>query len=259
MVFSSKIISENTWIIHGEGCTSYLLIGEEEAIAIDTGFATDNIRDYMQTLTDKPVTKCFNTHGHFDQTGGNGFFERAYMTAEALKTAIVPYASLADKNYPLQYPITIISEGEQIDLGNRCLEVIEIPAHSPSSVAFLDIDNRMLFSGDEIGHVTLIWLMMDGGQPYVEDYVYNMEKLKKREKDFDIILTTRGDKAYDKTLLENCLNNGKKILEGYMGEKMELTGNEAVDFYLPEQEFKRRAIWKDTSICFDSRYVKRDK
>ena len=56
------------------GCDSYLLLGEREAIMIDAGMSRRDIRAYVSTLTDLPVTKVINTHSHFDHTGGNGFF-----------------------------------------------------------------------------------------------------------------------------------------------------------------------------------------
>ena len=51
--------------------------------------------------------------------------------------------------------------------GDRTLEVFEIPAYAPSSIAFLDRRERILFSGDEIAErVMLIW-QQDEPQPTV--------------------------------------------------------------------------------------------
>ena len=123
-LFRSRPICTNTWLIQGDGCTSYLVVGDKCGVLIDTGFATENIQKYAQSLTDKPVQWAANTHGHFDHTGGNGWFERAYMSAKALEIAKIPYPSKASLNYPLDYPVTIVGDGDTIDLGNRTLEVI---------------------------------------------------------------------------------------------------------------------------------------
>ena len=93
-VFSSRKLDDNTWIIFGEGCTSYLVVGNKMGLMVDSGFATENIQKYAQTLTDKPVNHVINTHGHFDHTGGNGWFQHAYMSAKALEIAKIPYPSL---------------------------------------------------------------------------------------------------------------------------------------------------------------------
>ena len=76
-VFRSRPICANTWLIQGDGSNSYLVVGDQCGVLIDTGFATENIQVYAQTLSDKPVKMAANTHGHFDHTGGNGWFERA--------------------------------------------------------------------------------------------------------------------------------------------------------------------------------------
>lgn len=256
-IFRAKKISKSTWLIRGEGCTSYLLEGEDEAVAIDTGYAEANIREFMQSLTDKPLKVCLNTHGHFDHTGGNGYFERAYMSAEALKIATIPYDSLQDKFYPLKYPITILAGGDEIEFGKRNLEVIEIPAHALSSIAFLDKENRMLFAGDEVGNVTLIWMQKE--QPYVETYVQNMAKLMSRMDEFDIVLTGHGKQAYDKGILAKNLENGLRILRGEKGQSYKLDGKEAADFFLLEPEYKYKSEHKGTYIAYDIRYVKKER
>lgn len=255
MEFTSREILPNTFMIHGPGSTSYLLVGDEEGIVVDTGFSEDNIQAYIQTLTEKEVSCCINTHGHFDHTGGNGYFKLAYMSAEALKTAAVPYDSLDERAYLLSYPINVVADGSVIGMKGRPLEVMEIPAHSPSSIAVLDRKNRILFTGDEIGDATLIW--MSGGQPYIEDYVKNLERLTAREEEFDYILTGHGDRIYDKALLSDSLQNARRILNGDMGAPLQLTGREPADFHLPEPEYKREAVLGSSVIKFDSRYIKR--
>ena len=54
-IFRSRPICTNTWLIQGDGCNSYLVVGDKCGVVIDTGFATENIQAYAQTLTDKPV------------------------------------------------------------------------------------------------------------------------------------------------------------------------------------------------------------
>ena len=67
--FYFKTDITGTWLIRGCGCTSYLLVGSIQGVVIDTGYASENIQEYAQSLTDKPVEIAANTHGHFDHTG----------------------------------------------------------------------------------------------------------------------------------------------------------------------------------------------
>lgn len=41
-----------------------------------------------------------------------------------------------------------LGEGEQLEFGERSLEVLHIPGHSPDSLCFYDAENRMLIGGD---------------------------------------------------------------------------------------------------------------
>lgn len=254
-IFHAKIIAPDTWHITGDGSSSYLLAGTDRALMIDTGFATENIQAYAQTLTDKPVEYAANTHGHFDHTGGNGWFKQAYMSAEAAKIARIPYPSLADKKFPLDYPIVIIGDGDTIDLQGRTIEVFEIPAHAPSSLAFLDRKGRIMFTGDEVeNRVMLVW-MQDDPQPTIERHAKNMEKLLARRSEFDYICAGHDLVMGSPSLIEEYLEHDRLILAGKKCEPLERPAGAPADFHMPQPEYKRFSVYKNTWIGFDSRYV----
>ena len=146
--YESKKIAPGTWMILSDGDYQYLVEGENEAVAIDTGYGAGNLREYMQTLTDKPVRVAFNTHEHFDHTANNGYFDKCYMTAGALPLATLPFPSFAGIDFPQDYPREAVSAGFVYDLGGRKLEVLEMNFHA-HSLLLLDRKERILFSGDE--------------------------------------------------------------------------------------------------------------
>jgi glyoxylase-like metal-dependent hydrolase (beta-lactamase superfamily II) len=255
-IFHSRQICRNTWVIQGDGCTSYLVVGDKCGVVIDTGFATDNIQEYAQTLTDIPVKFAANTHGHFDHTGGNGWFERAYMSAKALEIAKVPYPSKASLDYPLDYPVTIVGDGDTIDLGDRALEVIEIPAHAPSSIAFLDRKERIMFTGDEVGNHVMLYWMQEEPQPTIEQHAQNMEKLLKHRQAFDFICAGHELVMGDASLVEDYLEHDRRIMSGLIeGEQMVMSDDFPEDFRMYQIEFKRMSVYKGTSLGYDLRYV----
>ena len=254
-VFHSRPLCTNTWLIQGDGSSSYLVVGDECGVVIDTGFATENIQEYAQTLTDIPVKFAANTHGHFDHTGGNGWFERAYMSAKALEIAKIPYPSKASLNYPLDYPVTTVGDGDTIDLGNRELEVIEIPAHAPSSIAFLDRKERIMFTGDEVGSgVMLVW-MQDEPQPTIEQHAQNMEKLLKYRQEFDFICSGYEPVMADPSLIEDYLEHDRRIMSGMEGDPWVPHPGGPADFHMPQPEFKRTSVYKGTFLGYDLRYI----
>jgi hydroxyacylglutathione hydrolase len=255
-IFRSKLICTNTWLIQGDGANSYLVVGDERGVVIDTGFATENIQIYAQTLTDKPVKLAANTHGHFDHTGGNGWFTSAYMSAMALEIAKMPYASLNASKYPTDYLVTIVGDGDRIHLGNRVLEVFEIPAHAPSSIAFLDRKERIMFTGDEVdSYVMLVW-MQDEPQPTIEQHAQNMETLLKHRQEFDFICAGHEQVMGDASLVENYLEHDRRIMSGIEGKQMVMRADGPKDFRMHQLEFKRESIYKGTSLGYDCRYVR---
>lgn len=255
-IFHSKLLCPNTWLIQGDGCNSYMVVGDEYGLVIDTGFAIANIQAYAQTLTDKPVKIAANTHGHFDHTGGNGWFERVYMSAKALETAKIPYPSKESNKYPWDYLVTIIGDHDKIALGNREIEVIEIPAHAPSSVAFLDRQEHILFTGDEVDHHVMLYWMQDEPQPTVEQHAQNMEKLLKDRKAFDFICAGHEQVLGDASLVEDYLEHDCRIMAGLMeGEQMTIGPEAPKDFRMYQLEFKRASVYKDTHLGYDLRYI----
>ena len=55
-----------------------LIIGEEKALLIDTGYGFGELAGFVRTLTDKPLEVVL-THGHTDHCGGNSQFPMVYM------------------------------------------------------------------------------------------------------------------------------------------------------------------------------------
>jgi glyoxylase-like metal-dependent hydrolase (beta-lactamase superfamily II) len=254
-IFHSRLLCTNTWLIQGDGSNSYLVVGDRRGVLIDTGFATENIQRYAQTLTNKPVRMAANTHGHFDHTGGTGWFACAYMSARALEIAKTPYPSLDASKYPTDYLVTIVGDGDKISLGNRALEVIEIPAHAPSSIAFLDKKQRIMFTGDEVAdHVMLVW-MQDEPQPTVEQHAQNMEKLLRRRKEFDFICAGHDQVMGHPSLIEDYLEHDRRIMSGIEGNPWVPQPGGPADFHMPQPEFKRVSVYNGTSLGYDLRYV----
>jgi hydroxyacylglutathione hydrolase len=259
-IFHSQPLCSNTWLIQGDGCSSYLVVGDKYGVVIDTGFAVENIQKFAQSLTHIPVRWAANTHGHFDHTGGNGWFERAYMSAKALEIAKTPYPSKASLNYPLEYPVTIVGDGDTIDLGNRKLEVFEIPAHAPSSIAFLDKKERIMFTGDEVAKGIMLYWQQKEPQPTVEQHARNMEKLLKHRKEFDSICSGHGEGLDNASLLDVFLEHDHWIMSGNEGTPLEMKRNDndgpdPRDFIMYQIEYKRTSVYKNTSLGYDLRYI----
>jgi glyoxylase-like metal-dependent hydrolase (beta-lactamase superfamily II) len=211
--YKSTLIAPGTWQIESDGDYSYLIEGDNEALAIDTGYGAGNIRAYLQTLTKKPVRHVANTHDHFDHTANNGYFDRAYMSAETARKATIPYASFAGMAFPNNYPKVIVGDGYQFQLGNREVEVFLIPNHTAGGTAYLDRRERILFSGDEIfqGNITI------SPVGSVARYESNMRKIAAHRNEYER-LATGGFGVIDASWVNKFLANTQYILAGHEGE-----------------------------------------
>lgn len=208
--YRAELVAPNTWKILSSGDHSYLVAGDNEAVSIDTGYGAGNIREYLQTLTDKPVLNTFNTHSHFDHSANNGYFEKAFMAEEGLERATIPYASFAGIDFIQDYERVAVDEGFVYDLGGRTLEVFKIPDHTPDGIALLDRKERLLFTGDEfmeMGKMLNVSLTTFYGY---------LEKLMAHRSEFDRLCG--GARVFDASFLDSYYECAKYILAGHKGE-----------------------------------------
>ena len=218
-IYTGQKITPNTYAIHNGGCISYLLLGDYAAIMIDSGMSTRNLYDFVRTLTDLPVLGVINTHGHLDHSLGNGYFKKAYMHPEAVKD--VKSAQQNSPNYPTDYKIETVEEGWTIDMGGRELEVIYIGAHSLGSMAILDKDYRILFTGDELDPGQVLVNMSGDYVPgqTVENHQKNMLKLKERAWEYDFICPAHNGTPIDKSYVDDFIVLDQMIMDGVPGRE----------------------------------------
>lgn len=213
--FQAEEIAPNTWKILSSGDYSYLVVGENEGIAIDTGYGAGNIREYLQALTNKPVRNVINTHHHFDHSANNSYFEKAYMHPNAFEHATIPYASFAGINFPRDYEFVAVHEGDTYELGNRMLEFFCIPDHTPDGIAILDRKERIFFIGDEL-------MPMPMGKtlkvPLHTFYGY-LEMFMAHRHEFDRLYSGGGE--FDIAYLDKYYACAKEILNGNYGKPFE--------------------------------------
>lgn len=171
-------IDDNTFAIceplHPEETNSYLLVGSEKALLIDTGLGISDISAEVRGLTDKPVV-AVPTHVHWDHIGGLEYFPVFYvhesekdwieikfpLTDEFVRKLIVKGINLTDIHIPDDYAVFhgkasgFLSDGDKIDIGGREICVLHTPGHSPGHMCFYEEKTGCLFTGDLIYKGTL--------------------------------------------------------------------------------------------------------
>ena len=214
-------INENTWRIEDTGVRFLLLCGTQKAALIDTGMNTKNAKEIAEDLTDLPLI-LINTHADPDHIAGNGAFDKVYMSPDE------------EENYRANNgkgKILPVVEGDVIDLGERPLRIIDIPGHTPGSIAILDEKNRVLIGGDSIqnGHI-----FMFGKYRNLGLYIMSMMHLKEYEGTFDEVYPMHGDFPQKPEAIGQLLEAAKKIQNGTAeGKKVCPFGMEALLYQFP--------------------------
>jgi glyoxylase-like metal-dependent hydrolase (beta-lactamase superfamily II) len=167
----SYIISEYR---HWEETHCYLLNGSERSLLIDTGLGISNIYGEVIKLTDKPVT-AVATHIHWDHIGGHEFFPDFYahgaelnwlngefpLTMEQIKGMVVDRCDLPEEYDVNNYvffqgnPTRVLKDKETINLGDRIVQIVHTPGHSPGHMCFWEKERGYLFTGDLVYKDTL--------------------------------------------------------------------------------------------------------
>ena len=196
-------INENTWRIEEDGHVRFfLLTGTKEALLIDSGMQTHNAREIAEGLTSLPL-KLLNTHADRDHVGSNGEFSTFYMhPAEA---------SNYYNTQKLTGDFTPIEEGDRLDLGERPLEILSLPGHTPGSIAVLDVRGRALFCGDPIQDGTIF---LFGVQRELHAYRKSLKKLDRWRDRFDLLYPSHGSCPVKPELIDRLYEASGALLEG---------------------------------------------
>ena len=143
---------------HREDVKSYLIEGSRDVAVLDTGTGAGDFVALVASLS--PLRpRVLQTHAHWDHIGASFRFDdvlvhpaeaellRAGYAAdrfsEAFSSGSVDRSRLPSdldpsSGIPGCVPTGWLQHGDQIDLGDRVLEVLHTPGHSPGGVSFLD-------------------------------------------------------------------------------------------------------------------------
>ena len=185
----------------------FLIRGRDRDLLVDSGLGLASLREELADLFERPVI-AVATHRHFDHTGGLHEFEEVVVhrdDAEAVANA-EGFASLRIADYPPEelagyearpslltalpregfdlgsYAVTpvnptrVVDDGDELDLGDRRLEVLHLPGHTPGEIGLWEADTRTLFAGDCVYESGL--LLDELPESDIPAYVRSMQRLR---------------------------------------------------------------------------------
>ncbi len=191
-------------------CNIWHVRGRDRDLVIDTGMGLMSLSDELADLVGTTVI-AVATHGHDDHIGGHHEFDDVLVhPAEAALLLDPPISSLVPREawgddvvdaleaagYPMTEPYFVtalppgvavesfhqqpvarvrhIEEGDEIDLGDRCFQVLHLPGHSPGSIGLWEESSGTLFSGDSIYDGPLLDELPESS---IHDYCATMDRL----------------------------------------------------------------------------------
>ncbi|WP_432536591.1 MBL fold metallo-hydrolase [Kineococcus arenarius] len=183
---STSALGHRTWRIENmaevnarrsQGSTMWLFEGSRRALLIDTAQNTPDVlgesdlkivvahllghEDDGSPRPDPVDFDVANTHRHGDHTGKN-----AQMGDRTVYYPELDWPEEAPSNYvPVREGggASTVGGGEavgELDLGGRTIRAVAMYGHTPGSTGYLDVENRVLATGDAVGSA-YVWAHFD--------------------------------------------------------------------------------------------------
>jgi glyoxylase-like metal-dependent hydrolase (beta-lactamase superfamily II) len=230
-------LTEDTYAIYEpfqfEEAISYLAVGNEKGVVIDTGTGLGDLKTLIGELTDLPVS-VINTHTHWDHIGANSQFddiscynhpectgkltdgvssEKLYpsITGDSILKPLPENIDPETWSIPSVHPTHLFEDGHIFELGGRTLEIIYTPGHSPGSVCLLDKKNRILFTGDTFFPGPLYAHPEDVN---IADYIVSIQKIEALLGDFDYVCSGHNDPWVKSEVIQRVSKAFADIMSG---------------------------------------------
>ena len=218
-------INDDTWRFEDDSVRFFLLCGKDKAALVDSGMNTPNAREMAEKLTDLPLI-LINTHADPDHISGNGAFKEVYMS---------PAEEENYRHFGGKGTILPVKEGDVIDLGGRSLQIIDIPGHTPGSIAILDEKYRVLISGDSVEDGNIF---MFGHGRDIDLYIKSMKHLTDYDGRYDEVYAMHGSIPVKPDILPKLIEGAEAIRQGRAAsKKVSIFGNEVNLYKFPYAGF----------------------
>jgi len=170
--------------LYGQCNFSYLVVGTKRALLFDTGPGVRDISPVVRALTALPV-EVLPSHLHFDHTGNLHRFDdvalpdlpRLRRQVHAGEFSLGFYQSLGFVEGFKRVPFRVahwLTLGSEIDLGERRLQLINVPGHTPESVVLFDRGANRVYAGDFI-YPSDIYAFLPGAN--LQDYAASAQRI----------------------------------------------------------------------------------
>lgn len=259
--YQAFLIAPDTWAIHEtesekripDSPTFYLLAGSRQGLLIDTGDGKGgvNLRDYVQTLTNRPVRMVANTSVRSGYIGRDKDFKCVFASEQIYRMADIP---------EFEGRIVPVKAGYKIDIGERIVEVFDMDGYGKGCLSFLDHKERLLFTGESMVSTDeaeayrggILYDRETGSYGSLYKYMKNLAALLSRRTQYDLVCWGYGsDYPLDANVVEFTMNAVLHALEEDGVENIDLNV-----MRLPEADWRMKT-YKYARVVFSKEQIKK--
>ena len=250
----------------------YLLEGQDKAVLIDTCLGVGHLRQFVENLTEKPITVLL-THGHVDHALGAPEFDEVYMNPadnevyekmSPLEERIgyitaglggnLPAFTEEDYVQPSPADFKELKDGQIFDLGGVHIEVYALPGHTHGTMVMLIPEERALILGDACNNSTFLF---DENSLSVNEYRENLIQVKEKlEGKYDMTYLCHHVMTASKDMIAHVIEVCDEILDGKADDiPFEFMGHHAFVAKKANERFER-ADGGEGNIIYDKEKLK---
>lgn len=194
-------IEPEFWCIEENSVRCFLLEGKNEALLIDAGYGSGDLKEYISTITPLPIRQLVVTHADRDHIGCATQFEQVLIHPSEFDR----YAS----NHRDCSCLIPLWEDTKISIGRWTFTVILLPGHTPGSIALLDEGNRILIGGDCVQTAAIY---MFGPGRNLPAFIHSIDRLQQLSFRYDKIYSSHGTLALSPEILPILKEGALQVL-----------------------------------------------
>lgn len=222
-------VRQGVYSIEEGAVRMYLICGSKKALLLDTGNGSGDLKGLVKKMFDGEIIVA-HTHAHEDHIGCDCQFKKIYAGRkewDAIRQGGINETIILEE----------ITEGMVFDLGDRQIKAKFTPGHTEGSVSFLDCENRLLFTGDNVSDRP-VFMCLEGADP--AEYKKSLEWILSMKDSVDVLLGCHGKMEQPFEQVENILNLLDNLETGKAyEEKVQIYSGD----WVLKKEFNNAAIY----------------